>query len=148
MRGNSMKHKHHEQKHVQDHPDKSHVHHDGARRMRHNESATRARRDERRGEDAHLRRERKDKRDERKGATKGKEKRDRAQKAYERAVKTSKPGEGKRFKTLSEKIAVDYEQKGKSPAEAKRIAGATAAAIGRRKYGGKKMGKWSARGRK
>ena len=68
--------------------------------------------------------------------------------SYEKAVRTSKPGEGKRFKALSKGISSEYEKKGKSPEEAKRIAGAIAAKIGRAKYGGKKMANWSARGRK
>lgn len=71
-----------------------------------------------------------------------------AREHYEKVKKTSKPGEGKRFKALSGSIEKSYIAKGKSPAEAKRIAGATAGKIGRKEYGKAKMAKWSARGRK
>lgn len=53
-------------------------------------------------------------------------------------MKSSKPGGGKRFAALKEKLA----KKGaKKP-------GALAAYIGRRKYGRKKMAEFSAKGRK
>ena len=40
-----------------------------------------------------------------------------------------------RFDKLSKEIAEEYEEKGKSPEEAERIGDATAAKIGRQKYG-------------
>lgn len=63
-----------------------------------------------------------------------------ARKTYEKVKKTSKLGSGKRFGALAKSI----EAEGKSPKRAKAIA----AAIGRKKYGAKKMGKLSAGGRK
>lgn len=62
--------------------------------------------------------------------------------------KSMKLGGGGRFKKLSSSIEKEYEKKGKSPAEAKRIADATAAKIGRKKHGAKQMSKMSASGRK
>lgn len=53
--------------------------------------------------------------------------------------KTAKLGTGKRYKALKEAVAA----KGKA-----RDPGAVAAAIGRKKYGTKKMGTMSAKGRK
>ena len=58
--------------------------------------------------------------------------------SYTGVVKTSRPGEGKRFQAI---------------VEAARLAGAknpeaVAAAIGRKKYGKKQMTKWSVAGRK
>ena len=100
----------------------------------------------RKGEDKYMEHERKSKRDERKGEMeygKKKEKIARTKADYKEAVKTSRPGEGKRFKALSGSIAAQYEAKGKSPDEAKKIAGAIAAKAGRAKYGAKKMAKWS-----
>ena len=44
-----------------------------------------------------------------------------------------------RFDELSDEIAEEYEEKGKSPEEAERIGDATAAIIGRKKYGNKGM---------
>jgi len=44
-----------------------------------------------------------------------------------------------RFDKLSNEIAEEYEEKGKSPEEAERIGDATAAMIGRKKYGNKGM---------
>ena len=44
-----------------------------------------------------------------------------------------------RFDELSDEIAEEYEEKGKSPEEAERIGDATAAMIGRKKYGKKGM---------
>lgn len=125
-----MKHKHHEQKDVHHTPDESHPHHDAAGRMRHNESKAKARGDERKGE------------------KKGVEHRKSLRKAYEKAVKTSKPGEGKRSKAMGSVVEAEYIAKGKSPAEAKRISGAIIGKVGRKAYGAKKMGQWSARGRK
>lgn len=52
-----------------------------------------------------------------------------------------KLGSGKRFKELSDEIAEEYEEKGKSPEEAEKIGDATAAVIGMKKYGKKKMAK-------
>lgn len=63
-----------------------------------------------------------------------------ARKAYTKAKKTSKLGSGKRFASLSKSI----EAEGKKPEQAKRIA----AAIGRKKYGAKKMTKMAVKGRK
>jgi hypothetical protein len=61
-----------------------------------------------------------------------------ARNQYEQAKKKYKPGQGGRFKALKSALA----KKGaKSP-------GALAAWIGRRKYGAKKMAKWSAKGRR
>ena len=62
-----------------------------------------------------------------------------AQKKYERAKKTSKPGEGARFKALTASIA----SKGNVSDPA-----AVAAAIGRKKYGAKKMASMAAKGKK
>jgi len=59
-------------------------------------------------------------------------------KRYERAKKTSKPGEGKRFKAVE---AVAKASGAKNPA-------AVAAAIGQKKYGKKKFQKMAAKGRK
>jgi len=62
-----------------------------------------------------------------------------ATKAYKRAVKTSKPGQGKRFAALSGKLSAEgYSEKSSK---------AIAASIGRKKYGAKKMAKFSAKGR-
>ena len=61
-----------------------------------------------------------------------------AKKAYEKAKKTSKPGEGKRFKALEKSIEA-------SGAE---DPGAVAAAIGRKKYGKGKFQKMAAAGKK
>ena len=63
-----------------------------------------------------------------------------ARATYEKVKKTSKLGSGKRFSALSKSI----EAQGKS----KKAAGAIAAAIGRKKYGAKKMGAMAAKGRK
>jgi hypothetical protein len=51
-----------------------------------------------------------------------------------------KPGGGGRFMKLEKKV----EGEGKSPEAAKAIA----AAAGRKKYGGKQMSEWAAKGRK
>ncbi len=67
-------------------------------------------------------------------------KRKNARKVYEKVKKTSKVGSGKRFGALTKSI----EAQGKSPESAKRIA----AAIGRKKYGAKKMTKMAVKGRK
>lgn len=62
-----------------------------------------------------------------------------AEKEYERVKKSSKPGEGKRFKALKNAI----KSKNKSV-----DADAIAAAIGRKKYGKKKFAKMGAKGKK
>lgn len=59
-------------------------------------------------------------------------------KRYPNAMK-SPMGSGQRFNALSGDIMHQYMQKSKSPAEAERIAKATAAEIGRKKYGSKKF---------
>lgn len=51
-----------------------------------------------------------------------------------------------RFDKLSKEIAEEYEEKGKSPEEAERIGDATAAMIGRKKYGKKGMMKMQKKG--
>ena len=51
-----------------------------------------------------------------------------------------------RFDNLSNEIAEEYEEKGKSPEEAERIGDATAAMIGRKKYGKKGMAQMSKKG--
>jgi hypothetical protein len=61
-----------------------------------------------------------------------------ARKGYEKAVKTSKPGEGKRFAALAKSAAAGG---ARNPA-------AVAAAIGRKKYGKKKFARMAAKGRK
>lgn len=61
-------------------------------------------------------------------------------KTYQKVKKTSKLGSGKRFSALSKSI----EAEGKSPKQAKAIA----AAIGRKKYGAKKMTKLASAGKK
>ena len=61
-----------------------------------------------------------------------------ARKAYEKAEKESKPGEGERFK------AVEASAK----ASGARDPGAVAASIGRKKYGKKKFQEMAAKGRK
>lgn len=57
-------------------------------------------------------------------------------------------GGGGRFKKVQGKIADEYEKKGVSPAKANAIGAATAASIGRKKYGAQAMAKMSAAGRK
>ncbi|MGB9886905.1 MAG: hypothetical protein ACPLRW_07910 [Moorellales bacterium] len=61
-----------------------------------------------------------------------------ARKAYEQARKTSKPGEGKRFKALVKAVAAGGAENPE----------AVAAAIGRRKYGKKRFQQMAAKGRK
>ena len=61
-----------------------------------------------------------------------------ARAAYKRAAKTSKPGQGKRFKALAKS----------AKAGGARDPGAVAAAIGRKKYGKKRFQKMAAAGRK
>ena len=51
-----------------------------------------------------------------------------------------------RFDNLSNEIADEYEEKGKTPEEAERIGDATAAMIGRKKYGKKGMAQMSKKG--
>lgn len=63
-------------------------------------------------------------------------------------AKKAKLGSGKRFKAIQNKAAAYYEKKGKSPQEAKRIAGAIAAKAGRAAHGAKKMASMAAKGRK
>lgn len=62
--------------------------------------------------------------------------------------KSMKLGGGGRFKKLSSKVESSYVKKGYSEAKAKKIADATAASIGRAKYGAKKMSKLAAKGKK
>lgn len=64
----------------------------------------------------------------------------RADAAYKKAAKTSKPGSGKRFATLSKSIQAE----GKSKASADAIA----ASIGRKKYGAKRFAKMGAAAKK
>lgn len=59
-----------------------------------------------------------------------------------------KLGSGARAKALEKKISAYYEKKGKSPDEAEKIAAATQAVIGRKKYGKKKYQELAAKGRK
>lgn len=61
-----------------------------------------------------------------------------ARDAYAKAVKTSKPGQGKRFSALKKSIA----------AGGAKDAGAIAASIGRKKYGAKRFAAMGAAGRK
>jgi len=74
-----------------------------------------------------------------------------ARKPAKRPRKAKKPasklGSGTRFAELSARIAADYRCKGYSWAEAEQIGMATAASIGRRKYGGKRMASMAARGK-
>lgn len=58
----------------------------------------------------------------------------------------AKLGSGKRFAAIETKAEKFYEKKGKSTAQAKKIAGAVAAAIGRAKYGKTKFQKLAANG--
>lgn len=60
----------------------------------------------------------------------------------------AKLGSGARFKAIESKAEKFYAKKGKSTKEAKRIAGAVAATIGRKKYGAKKMTKMAVKGKK
>jgi hypothetical protein len=57
-----------------------------------------------------------------------------------KATKTAKLGSGKRFSALSNSL--------KKEGYSKKSAGAIAASIGRKKYGGTKMAKMSSKGRK
>ena len=59
----------------------------------------------------------------------------------------SKLGSGERFKKLSGSIASEYEKKGMSRKKAEAIAGATAAKIGRKKYGVARFNKLSHKGK-
>lgn len=63
-----------------------------------------------------------------------------AAKQYEKAKKSSKPGDGARFRALTRVM----EENGKSKESAQKIA----ASIGRKKYGAKKMAAMAAKGRK
>ncbi len=58
-------------------------------------------------------------------------------------MKKPKLGTGKRFKSLSGKIAQAYKKKGISAKKAKQIGNATASKIGRKKYGKKRFAKLS-----
>jgi len=71
---------------------------------------------------------------------KGIVKRRKARKEYEKVKKDSKLGSGKRFSALTKSI----EASGKSEERAKKIA----AAIGRKKYGTKKMANMATKARK
>jgi len=64
----------------------------------------------------------------------------RAHAKYKMAVKTSKPGKGKRFSALTSQLQAE----GKSEKSAKAIA----AAIGRKKYGAKKMSSMAVKAKK
>jgi len=75
-----------------------------------------------------------------KGKPASKSKRNALNKAYDKAVETSKPGAGKRFSSLTEKMKGD----GYSAKSAKAIA----ASIGRKKYGAKGMATMAAKGKK
>jgi len=75
-----------------------------------------------------------------KSYNKSSEKQRKAGKNYEKVKKSSKLGSGKRFASLTKSI----ESQGKSPEKAKAIA----AAIGRKKYGNKKMNSLSQTARK
>jgi len=70
----------------------------------------------------------------------GLEKRRKARKEYEKVKEHTKLGSGKRFSALTKSI----EASGKSEERAKKIA----AAIGRKKYGEKKMASMASKGRK
>ena len=59
-----------------------------------------------------------------------------------------KLGSGSRFKKVAGSVAKQYQKKGKSAAEAKKIGAAVAANAGRKKYGAKKMAQMAAKGRK
>lgn len=61
-----------------------------------------------------------------------------ARQSYQKAAKSSPPGAGKRFAAL----------KASAKAGGARSPGAVAAAIGRKKYGAKKMAQMAAAGRK
>jgi len=65
-------------------------------------------------------------------------KRRRARQAYERTVKTSKPGEGKRFEALAKAAAASGAENPE----------AVAAAAGRKKYGKQRMAQMAAAGRR
>ena len=60
----------------------------------------------------------------------------------------AKLGSGARFKSLSGKIAKEYEKKGVSPEKAKEIGAAAAANAGRAAHGQKTMTRLSKGGRK
>ncbi len=62
--------------------------------------------------------------------------------------KQPKLGSGKRFASLSNKVAKNYEKQGISKEEAEQIGDATAAKIGRNKLGKKKMAKLAVVGKK
>lgn len=64
----------------------------------------------------------------------------RAATTYKKAVKTSKPGEGKRFSAGSKAL----QAKGKT----KKSADAIMASVGRKKYGAKKFASMASKGRK
>lgn len=59
-----------------------------------------------------------------------------------------KLGSGERFKKLSGSVAEQYQKKGKSAEEAKRIGAAVAAKAGMKKYGKAKMSKMAQAGKK
>lgn len=63
-------------------------------------------------------------------------------------AKSMKLGGGGRFAKLSSKIAKGYEKEGMSKAKAEKIGKASAAKIGRKRYGAKKMASMAAKGRK
>ena len=59
-----------------------------------------------------------------------------------------KLGSGARFKKLSGDVAAGYEKKGMSAKKAEAIGAATAAKIGREKYGAKKFATMTKKGKK
>lgn len=63
-------------------------------------------------------------------------------------AKSMKSGKGGRFKRLSGGIKGEYERKGYDAKNAARIADATAAKIGRDKYGSKRMSRMAKKGKK
>jgi len=127
--------KHYKQTNLQDMPRNGHIHHGAT-------SKKVAREHERAGEKkmmakkAHEKREvkRDDKKEE------NKEHRRALRQKYEKVAKTAKPGSGALSKAMGSSIAAEYMAKGKSPSEAKKIAGAIVGKQGRKKYGAKKMG--------
>lgn len=60
-------------------------------------------------------------------------------------AKSMKLGGGGRFAKLSNNVAKGYEKKGMSKAKAEAVGKKTAAAIGRKKYGAKKMASMAAK---
>lgn len=63
-------------------------------------------------------------------------------------MKKPKLGSGKRFNSLENSVAQEYEKKGVSPERARKIGAAVAAKVGRQKYGKARFQKLAAAGRK